>query len=65
MRTYDNAIHAEEMGFLMGVVTDQVCASDFLPNGECPPGKELQVAEVAHANFVLETIAMLPPPVCK
>ena len=56
-RTYQGAVHIGEVHFLMGIVTGTLFGSD-------PAVTRLRIAEVAHANFVLETIAMLPPPQC-
>jgi len=56
-RSYGGGVHVGEVRFLMGIVRGTVFARD-------PPGTRLVIADVVHANFVLEAISMLPEPSC-
>ena len=56
-RFYEGGMHIGEVRFLMGIITGTVSAGD-------PEHTRLRIAEVVHANFVLDTIAKLPPPPC-
>ncbi len=53
-RFYEGGTHIGEIRFLMGIVIGSVSAQDT----------RLRIAEVVHANFVLDTISKLPPPPC-
>jgi S1-C subfamily serine protease len=57
-RFYEGGMHIGEVRFLMGIITGIVSAK----NSEHTP---LRIAEVVHANFVLDTIAKLPSPPCE
>lgn len=56
-RSYAGGTHIGEVRFLMGIVRGTVFARD-------PASTRLVIAEVVHANFVLEAISLLPEPAC-
>ena len=64
----DGNAYRTDTQFIMGMVTQQVCAPSTPGQKKCPDvpdGRELQVAEAVHANFIIETMDRLPARPCR
>jgi S1-C subfamily serine protease len=56
-RLYGGGVHVGEVSLLMGIVTDTILA-------KYPPDTRLVLAQVLHAKYVLDVVAMLPERSC-